>query len=107
MRLANVATSHKPGERFMMPIPLFRCPETVKPSQAEHMAKICDLEYRAATKRENKIKSGAPVVCVSTSGIHGYWSLECNDPDLERTTIDKIVQNIRKWEHAPASPNAE
>lgn len=90
----------------MLPIPIYKAPLVVRHVQAVAMAKLVDLEYRAVTRKENRLpKHDAPVVCASTSGIAGYWSLECNDPEMPRETLDQIVANLRKWEGAPADPN--
>lgn len=89
----------------MLPIPIYRCPDEVKPSQAEQMASICDKEYQMLTGKRNRTKGGDPIVCVSTAGVSGFWSLECNDPEIPRETLDQLVANIRKWEGARADPN--
>lgn len=83
----------------MLPRPLFRSAESITPQMAADMARVVDLEYKAATGKENKMpKSSAPVVCASTAGIQGFWSLECNDPDINPSTLQLIVGNLQKWE---------
>lgn len=91
----------------MLPLVLLECPEFVRPAEAAQMAELCNRAYECVTGKKNKNrKHGYPIVCASTAGMSGFWSLECNDPELGRDVLDKIVQTIREL-HSNAKQKAK
>ena len=81
------------------PIALFRCPQRIRPLDAESMAEICRIEFRALTGRANVLEhhKGEPIPVVCINADVEYWQLECNDPDIRREELEALAENIRNW----------
>lgn len=90
--------------RLLCPAPL-----TITPEIADDMASIVDREYLAVTGHPNIMETicrkgckpqTVPVVCATTSGMSGCWSIACNDPDFPSETLARIITNIRERQKA-------
>lgn len=79
----------------MRPLPICKHPERITPELAQEVAEVCNQAYRLAFKRENKLPkpSNAPVVCVNA--VSGYWSLECNDPEIAGDKLGHVLKILR------------
>ena len=80
----------------MLPIVIYECPNTITPDAAGEMAYLATTIFERVAQRPNKIPGkDVPIVCCSTAGVQGFWSLECNDPEIPRDVLDEVVRRIR------------
>jgi len=80
----------------MLPLLIVKCPETITPEHAEAVHEIVSVAFSEVFGKPNRDRrSNAPVVCASTAGLAGFWSLECNDPELDRALLVRVVERSR------------
>ncbi len=81
----------------MLPIPITRCPDTITSQHAEQVHDLVTSAYERLFGRENRLPGrGWPVVCANAIG--GFWQLECNDPEIPRESLERMVEeSIRPW----------
>ena len=80
----------------MLPKPICKSPETIRHEHAQDVARVIDTVYEEIFGKLNRLpRRDAPVVCASTAGIYGYWSLECNDPELTGEQLELLIERAR------------
>lgn len=85
-----------------VPQVIAKAPATIRPADAERIAKLVDEAYQSETGKPNvytkhRGKATIPVVCVSLGGggLSSYWMLDCNDPELSEVILRNIVISVR------------